>query len=196
MAAAAGPGARRTDRRVVRASRPTRTCVSTPTTTRWTPAGRPPRRGARQRREIIAVALDTGEIAAATSGASPSTARSPPWSTRGRCGPSAAAPRARTRGARSAAVGLRRADRMSRSSELAHLFRALKAPAAARALPKLAERAREEQWSYERFAEALLSTEILAAKLRRASPDPPRGSPPAKRSRSSTSPSSAASRRR
>ena len=32
--------------------------------------------------------------------------------------------------------------------ELAHLFRALKAPAAARALPKLAERARGEEWSY------------------------------------------------
>jgi DNA replication protein DnaC len=44
-------------------------------------------------------------------------------------------------------------------SELAHLFRALKAPAAAHALPKLAERARHEQWSYERFAQALLSTE-------------------------------------
>src|SRR5499427_5329048 len=44
--------------------------------------------------------------------------------------------------------------------ELAHLFRALKAPAAARALPKLAERARGEEWSYERFAEALLSTEL------------------------------------
>ena len=49
---------------------------------------------------------------------------------------------------------------MSATSELAHLFRALKAPAAARALPKLAERAREEQWSYERFAEVLLSTEV------------------------------------
>src|SRR3954462_2746048 len=49
---------------------------------------------------------------------------------------------------------------MSVTSELAHLFRALKAPAAARALPKLAERAREEQWSYERFAEVLLSTEV------------------------------------
>ena len=50
---------------------------------------------------------------------------------------------------------------MSRTTaELAHLFRALKAPAAARALPALAERAREEQWSYERFAEALLSTEV------------------------------------
>jgi hypothetical protein len=50
---------------------------------------------------------------------------------------------------------------MSRpSSELAHLFRALKAPAAARALPKLADRACEEQWSYEQFAATLLKTEI------------------------------------
>src|SRR5947209_9863942 len=49
---------------------------------------------------------------------------------------------------------------MSRSSsELTHLFRAMKAPAAARALPKLAERARAEEWTYERFAEALLGTE-------------------------------------
>src|SRR6187551_1660553 len=48
---------------------------------------------------------------------------------------------------------------MSRTSELAHLFRAMKAPAAARALPKLAERARDEEWSYERFAQALLATE-------------------------------------
>jgi hypothetical protein len=31
---------------------------------------------------------------------------------------------------------------MTKTSELAHLFRSLKAPAAARALPKLAERAR------------------------------------------------------
>ena len=50
----------------------------------------------------------------------------------------------------------------AKTSELAHLFRALKAPAAARALPKLADRAREERWSYERFAEALLSTEVQA----------------------------------
>jgi DNA replication protein DnaC len=49
---------------------------------------------------------------------------------------------------------------MSKVSELSHLFRAMKAPAAARALPKLAERAREESWSYERFLEALLSTEV------------------------------------
>jgi DNA replication protein DnaC len=48
---------------------------------------------------------------------------------------------------------------VSASAELAHLFRVLKAPAAARALPKLAERARAEEWSYERFAAALLSTE-------------------------------------
>src|SRR3989304_4626164 len=48
---------------------------------------------------------------------------------------------------------------MSTSAELSHLFRTLKAPAAARALPKLAERARQEEWSYERFAEALLATE-------------------------------------
>ena len=48
------------------------------------------------------------------------------------------------------------------ASELAHLFRALKAPAAARALPVLADRAREESWSYERFAEVLLGTEVSA----------------------------------
>src|SRR5436309_7064026 len=48
------------------------------------------------------------------------------------------------------------------ASELAHLFRALKAPAAARALPALAERAREEAWSFERFAEMLLASEVAA----------------------------------
>ena len=51
---------------------------------------------------------------------------------------------------------------MSTTSELAHLFRALKAPAAARALPKLADRARAEEWSYERFVEGLLQTEVSA----------------------------------
>ncbi len=51
---------------------------------------------------------------------------------------------------------------MSTAAELAHLFRTLKAPAAARALPKLAERARAEEWSYERFAETLLSTEVAS----------------------------------
>ena len=42
---------------------------------------------------------------------------------------------------------------MGQQAELAHLFRALKAPAAARALPKLADRARAEEWSYERFVQ-------------------------------------------
>jgi DNA replication protein DnaC len=46
------------------------------------------------------------------------------------------------------------------TSERAHLFRALKAPAAARALPKLAERARQEEWSYEQFIATVLKTEI------------------------------------
>jgi hypothetical protein len=49
---------------------------------------------------------------------------------------------------------------MTKNAELTHLFRAMKAPAAAGALPNLADRARQEEWSYERFAEALLSTEI------------------------------------
>jgi hypothetical protein len=47
---------------------------------------------------------------------------------------------------------------MSTTSELSHIFRAMKAPAAARAMPKLAERAREESWSHERFLEAVLSS--------------------------------------
>jgi DNA replication protein DnaC len=49
---------------------------------------------------------------------------------------------------------------MSRpTTELTHLFRQLKAPAAARALPKLADRARAEEWTYEQFAAVLLKTE-------------------------------------
>src|ERR1700733_14022181 len=48
---------------------------------------------------------------------------------------------------------------MTRGSELTHLFRAMKAPAAARALPKLAERARAEEWSYEQFIATVLKTE-------------------------------------
>jgi DNA replication protein DnaC len=51
---------------------------------------------------------------------------------------------------------------MSDSSELTHLFRELKAPAAARALPKFADRAGSEEWTFERFAQALLSTEVQA----------------------------------
>jgi DNA replication protein DnaC len=51
---------------------------------------------------------------------------------------------------------------MSRDAELAHLFRVMKMPAAARALAKLAERARQETWSYEQFLEALLFTETAS----------------------------------
>ncbi len=51
---------------------------------------------------------------------------------------------------------------MGQQAELAHLFRALKAPAAARALPKLADRARAQKWSYERFVQTLLETEVSA----------------------------------
>jgi hypothetical protein len=51
---------------------------------------------------------------------------------------------------------------MSTKAELVHLFRALKAPAAAGALPELAKRARDGSWSYERFAEELLGAEHLA----------------------------------
>jgi DNA replication protein DnaC len=49
---------------------------------------------------------------------------------------------------------------MSRpTTELAHLFRELKAPAAAAALGKLADRARQEEWSYEQFLATVLKTE-------------------------------------
>ena len=51
---------------------------------------------------------------------------------------------------------------MSKTTELAHLFCALKAPAAARATPKLAERAREKSWPHEGFVEAVLSTEVAS----------------------------------
>lgn len=51
---------------------------------------------------------------------------------------------------------------MSATAELTHLFRRMKAPAAAEAMEKLAERARDEEWSYEHFTEALLSTEVSA----------------------------------
>ena len=49
---------------------------------------------------------------------------------------------------------------MTKTSELSHLFRSLKAPAAARSVGALANRAREEQWSHERFLEAVLSAEV------------------------------------
>jgi hypothetical protein len=49
---------------------------------------------------------------------------------------------------------------MSKDAELAHLLRSLKMAAAGRALGAIADRAREEPWSYERFAVVLLSTEV------------------------------------
>jgi hypothetical protein len=42
---------------------------------------------------------------------------------------------------------------MGSEAELGHLFAALKMPAAARTLPKLADRARHEEWSYERLVQ-------------------------------------------
>ena len=51
---------------------------------------------------------------------------------------------------------------MTKTSELTHLFRSLKAPAAARSVGPLAKRAREEQWSHERFLEAVLSAEVAS----------------------------------
>jgi hypothetical protein len=94
-------------------------------------------------RQVTAVAWDTGELACRhgrvfarhrtiTALEHARAARRPP--------------RAGRDGGRGPAAGpLRRPDRMSATSELAHLFRALKAPAGARALPKLADRARAEQ---------------------------------------------------
>ncbi len=59
---------------------------------------------------------------------------------------------------------------MSTTSELTHLFRQMKAPAAAEAMPKLAERARQEQWSYEHLIEALLSTGLDRSSTSSSSP--------------------------
>ena len=107
------------------ASRSSSTSAPSPRS-RWTPARSP----------------------AATRASSPGTGRSPRSSTPARC--SAGRRRSRGDAGRGPAAGpLRRADRMTRATtELAHLFRQLKAPAAARALPKLADRARAEEWSY------------------------------------------------
>ncbi len=104
---------------------------------------------------------------------------------------------AASRGRDPSARALRRPDPgMSKTSELAHIFRALKTPAAARAIPKLASRAREESWSHERFLEA-----CSRPRSPRASPtvartaSRPRASRPERHSRNSTSPSSARSRK-
>jgi hypothetical protein len=89
--------------------------------------------------EVLAIMLDTGELAS-TPGRSPSTARSARSSTPAHGGQAAARTMTPTRRSRSGRSPLRPADRVSRpTSELTHLFRQLKAPAAARALPKLAD---------------------------------------------------------
>lgn len=51
---------------------------------------------------------------------------------------------------------------MTTNAELIHVFRQMKAPAAANAMHRLADRARSEEWSYERFTCALLETEVAA----------------------------------
>ena len=150
--------------------------------------------------EVTAVVLDTGELACRHRRvfAGGLTITDPEHQTqleRQRGAP----PAARGRGRDPAALPLRRADPgMSKTtSELAHLFRALKAPAAARALPALADRAREEPGAMSgspRSCSAPRSPPATATAARAGSRPP--ASRPARRSRSSTSPSSARSRRR
>lgn len=48
------------------------------------------------------------------------------------------------------------------SSDVAYLCRALKAPSMARAVDRLAERARQEEWSHEEFLAACLEREVAA----------------------------------
>ena len=133
----------------------------TPVTTRWIPTGRPPRRGpgrsaSRFARSCWTPASSPADHPRSFARHRTITALEHARALEGRRG----------RRRREAAVQIRSlarydaADRMSRpTTELAHLFRQLKAPAAARALPKLADRARAEEWSYEQFAAALLKTE-------------------------------------
>ena len=169
-----GSSAHRCDRCLIRCRgpRPASPCgfprnptsASTETTTRSTPrlVGRRVEVRAGQR-AIVAVSLDTGELIASHhrcfAGAQTFT------------DPAHQAALDQLRGERRRPkqpeveirplARSRRADpSMSKTSELTHLFRTLKAPAAARALPKLAERAREESWSHERFLEAVLASEV------------------------------------
>ncbi len=113
-------------------------------------------------REVLAVALETGELACRHA-RSFARHRTITALEHARALRELRGARCRARGRAAAARPLRRADPgVTTSSELAFLFRTLKAPAAARALPKLAERARQEEWGYERFAEALLQTEVAS----------------------------------
>jgi DNA replication protein DnaC len=48
------------------------------------------------------------------------------------------------------------------TSDVAYLCRALKAPSMARAVDRLAERARQEEWTHEEFLAACLEREVAA----------------------------------
>lgn len=50
----------------------------------------------------------------------------------------------------------------TKSSDIAYLCRALKAPSMARAVDRLAERARQEEWTHEEFLAACLEREVAA----------------------------------
>ena len=124
-----------TDRRWVLASAPTPTFASTPATTRWIPtSSAAASRCASPTARSSAIVLDTGELACRH----PRSFAQASHDHRARARPGAQAPPRRRRrsgadGADPLARSLRRADRMSRpTTELTHLFRQLKAPAAAR----------------------------------------------------------------
>jgi IstB-like ATP binding protein len=113
-------------------------------------------------RQVLAIALDTGELACRRV-RSFARHRTITALDHGRALRDLHGAPAEPAGRAAAARALRRPHpRMKTSSEPSLLFRTLKAPAAARALPKLAERARHEAWSYERFCEALLATEVAS----------------------------------
>ena len=68
----------------------------------------------------------------------------------------------------------------SLDAQLVYLTRALKAPAMREAIPRLAERARNDGWTHEQFLVAYLEREVTAREARAAnSGSRPRSSPPA-----------------
>ena len=74
------------------------------------------------------------------------------------------------------------------AAEVAFLTRALKAPTLREAVPRLADRAREQSWTHEEFLIACLQREspLASPTAARAGSGPP-GSRPARAWRSSTS---------
>jgi DNA replication protein DnaC len=74
------------------------------------------------------------------------------------------------------------------TADLAYLCRALKAPSLAKAVDRLAERARTESWTHEEFLAACLEREVAARQSNGGElPSAPPGSRPARPSRTSTS---------